>query len=125
MKHVCSSYTHQRSIINTTFTVPTWLSMPASEKRTCSYCTFRGSPLSSSAPQAWLGINGKKRKDDLHLLSTMTFTTCPFQENWGTRGVRQSDEWSLWAWRLALLWSCLQQCPESTLYHMSTVTDFL
>lgn len=78
MKLLCSSYVHQRSIINTTFTVPMWLCTPPWEQCTCSSCAFRGSALSSSPPQAWLSINGNERKDDLDLLFTMTSLTVPY-----------------------------------------------
>lgn len=67
------------------------------------FCAFRGSPLSSSHPSGLDWHKWEREKGYLYLLFTTTFASCPFHENWGTRGVRQSDEGSLWARRLALL----------------------
>ena len=123
MKLLCSSCAHQRSIINTTLTVPTWLCTLPWEQCTRSSCAFRDSPLSSSSPPAWLNINGKERKDDLYLLFTTNVTTCPFHENWGTQDVRQSDEGSLWAWRLALLsfdGACSRGQNQKVMQHVSS-----
>lgn len=125
MKLLGSSSTHQRSIINTTFTVPNGFA-PFFEW--CSHCSciFRGSPFCSFPLHTWLVTNGKERKYDLYLLCAMTCTVCPFHKSWGTGGVRQSDEGSFQAQRLLLLssdgtWSTVQNqsCATSLLWQTS------
>lgn len=54
-------------------------------------------------PQAWIGINGKEKKDTYTCFLQQPSLAVPFTKTGGTRGVRQSDEGSLWAQRLALL----------------------